>query len=74
MYYSAKKYKHLKDNPATNEQKEQANVFESYLLSKDTWLVFLIAAAVLLGIILLTLIFLRKRILLAIALIREGSR
>lgn len=74
VYYSAKEYKYRKDHPATKQQEEEANVFESYLLLKETWLVFLIASAVVLGIILLTLVFLRKRIMLAIALIREGSR
>jgi hypothetical protein len=39
-----------------------------------TWLVFLIVSAVALGIVLLMLIFLRKRIQVAVALIQEASK
>jgi choline transporter-like protein 2/4/5 len=41
---------------------------------KVTWLVFLVISAVLLGIILLVLIYLRSRIRIAIALIKEASK
>ncbi|KAG8235205.1 hypothetical protein J437_LFUL015299 [Ladona fulva] len=48
--------------------------FKSYFAKRDTWLVLLIITASLLAIILLILIFLRKRIRIAIELIREASR
>ncbi|XP_066580138.1 choline transporter-like protein 4 [Amia ocellicauda] len=45
-----------------------------YLQVKETWLAFLIILAVLEGILLLVLLFLRTRILIAIALIKEASK
>lgn len=48
--------------------------FSVYLEVQETWLAFLIIIAIVEGILLLTLIFLRKRILIAIALIQEASR
>ncbi|XP_062860339.1 choline transporter-like protein 4 [Trichomycterus rosablanca] len=45
-----------------------------YLQIRDTWLAFLIILSVVEGILLLMLIFLRTRILIAIALIQESSR
>ncbi|CAB1321097.1 unnamed protein product, partial [Coregonus sp. 'balchen'] len=48
--------------------------FKVYLQVKETWLTFLIILSVVEGILLLTLIFLRTRILIAIALIQESSK
>ncbi|XP_054879635.1 choline transporter-like protein 4 isoform X2 [Poeciliopsis prolifica] len=48
--------------------------FQSYLEVQETWLAILIILCVVEAIILLTLIFLRTRILIAIALIQESSR
>uniref|UniRef100_A0A8C7P5P0 Choline transporter-like protein n=1 Tax=Oncorhynchus mykiss TaxID=8022 RepID=A0A8C7P5P0_ONCMY len=48
--------------------------FKVYLQVKETWLAFLIILSVVEGILLLTLIFLRTRILIAIALIQESSK
>ncbi|XP_036371594.1 choline transporter-like protein 4 [Megalops cyprinoides] len=45
-----------------------------YLQVKETWLAFLIILSVLEAILILVLLFLRKRILIAIALIRESSK
>lgn len=45
-----------------------------YLQVQETWLAFLIMICIVEGILLLTLIFLRKRILIAIALIQESSK
>ena len=47
---------------------------ETYLALRKTWMVFLVTLAVLLGITLLMLIFLRNRIRFAIALIGQGSK
>jgi hypothetical protein len=47
---------------------------DQILHMKITWLVFLIISAVLLGIILVVLMFLRSRIRIAIALIKEASK
>uniref|UniRef100_A0A4W6ERM0 Choline transporter-like protein n=1 Tax=Lates calcarifer TaxID=8187 RepID=A0A4W6ERM0_LATCA len=48
--------------------------FSVYLQVQETWLAFLIIISVAEAIILLTLIFLRTRILIAIALIQESSK
>ncbi|XP_042362815.1 choline transporter-like protein 4 isoform X2 [Plectropomus leopardus] len=48
--------------------------FNVYLQVKETWLAFLIIISVAEAIILLTIIFLRTRILIAIALIQESSK
>lgn len=48
--------------------------FSVYLQVQETWLAFLIIIAIVEGILLLLLIFLRKRILIAIALIQEASK
>lgn len=48
--------------------------FNSYLQVQETWLAILIIIAIVEAILLLTLIFLRKRILIAIALIQESSK
>ncbi|KAM9838232.1 choline transporter-like protein 4 [Aulostomus maculatus] len=48
--------------------------FNVYLQVQETWLAFLIIISVVEAILLLTLIFLRTRILIAIALIQESSK
>uniref|UniRef100_H3C1F0 Choline transporter-like protein n=1 Tax=Tetraodon nigroviridis TaxID=99883 RepID=H3C1F0_TETNG len=48
--------------------------FSVYLQVQETWLAFLIIISIAEAIILLTVIFLRKRILIAIALIQESSK
>ncbi|XP_059489067.1 choline transporter-like 2 isoform X2 [Neocloeon triangulifer] len=48
--------------------------FQAYLAVKDTWLVLGIIAAVVLVIVLLITLFLRNRLRIAIALIREASK
>ncbi|XP_028251347.1 choline transporter-like protein 4 [Parambassis ranga] len=48
--------------------------FQTYLHVQETWLAFLIIICVVEAILLLTLIFLRTRILIAIALIQESSK
>ncbi|XP_049924273.1 choline transporter-like protein 2 isoform X2 [Epinephelus moara] len=48
--------------------------FTVYLQIRQTWLAFMIILAILEVIIILVLIFLRKRLLIAIALIKEASR
>jgi preprotein translocase subunit SecY len=44
------------------------------LTMKDTWLAFLIISAVTLAVVLLLVIFLRSRIRIAVALIKEASK
>ncbi|XP_013780971.2 choline transporter-like protein 2 isoform X1 [Limulus polyphemus] len=73
-YYSVKKYMSLEDQPGSDAAFSFTTNLKSYLALRDTWLAFAIISGVLLTILLLLLIFLRKRILIAIALIKEGSR
>lgn len=70
VYLTAKQYVYYRDNVV----EESDNIIDKYLGNRDTWLAFLIISSTILGIILLVLLVLRKRILLAIALIKEGSK
>lgn len=56
------------------ETKISIEQLDRILAMKDTWLAFLIISAFSLVIILLILVFLRTRILIAIALIKEASK
>lgn len=71
VYFSTTKYIYFRDNASTEDQN---SVIDQYLQNKNFWLAALIVSSVILGIILLVLLFLRKRINLAIALIKEGSK
>ncbi|XP_055298799.1 choline transporter-like 2 isoform X6 [Sitodiplosis mosellana] len=75
-YYSFKEYVHLRDRPPTdvNVNTNLSLLFDTWLQNPTTWLVFGIVAAVLLLIILLVVLVLRKRIVIAIALVKEGSK
>lgn len=68
VYLSAIKYKSLNEITQTNPG--MSSIWEQ----KDVWLAILIIVSILLGICLLMLLFLRKRILIAIALIKEASK
>lgn len=47
---------------------------DKVLQQKETWLVLMILSAILFIIVFLVILFLRKRIVVAIALIKEGSK
>lgn len=72
--FSFYKYKDLKGIPGSDDPIHFTVNFESYLSYRSTWLAFGIIAAIILGIILLIVIFLRNRIRIAIALINESSK
>lgn len=72
VYFTNSKYQYYKSNVDATE--ESSGVFNKYLSNKNLWLTFLIISATVLAIIVLILLFLRKRIVLAIALIKEGSK
>lgn len=78
VYYSSTQYKYFKDNPTLQSTGSTDLNIESmvrnWLGKSDTWFWILIVTSVLLGIILLVLIFLRARIIVAIALVKEGSK
>merc|ERR1719397_554340 len=75
------KYSALRDNPTTNTTISEAfhhnpltQDWSVYLELRDTWLVFFIGSAALLGIVLLITLILRSRIRIATALITEASK
>ncbi|XP_071356487.1 choline transporter-like protein 4 [Trachinotus anak] len=67
-------YDNYKKTSATISDIGFTTNFNVYLQVQETWLAFLIIISVAEAIILLTLIFLRTRILIAIALIQESSK
>ncbi|XP_054713879.1 choline transporter-like protein 2 [Uloborus diversus] len=73
-YYSTTRYIALKDDPAAGGKFQITLNLKSYLAKKNTWLAFAIITGAVFTIFLLILCFLRKRILIAIALIKEASR
>nr|CAD7580301.1 unnamed protein product [Timema californicum] len=74
IYVTYVKFVDLRDNPISQAERESLGEVDSLLALKNTWLVFLIISAVTLVIVLLILLFLRKRINVAVALIKEGSK
>lgn len=70
-------YKRLLHNPSMERPNSVTNLAalaDNYLKESTTWLVLLIVASVLLVIIILVVLVLRKRIVIAIALVKEGSK
>ncbi|XP_059205567.1 choline transporter-like protein 4 [Centropristis striata] len=67
-------YSNFKQAAATITDVGFTTNFKVYLQVQETWLAFLIIISVAEAIILLTIIFLRTRILIAIALIQESSK
>lgn len=67
-------YNNHKTNNASINNIGFTTNFNSYLQVQETWLAFLIVISIVEVILLLSLIFLRKRILIAIALIQESSK
>ncbi|KRT83761.1 hypothetical protein AMK59_3922 [Oryctes borbonicus] len=72
VYWAADNYRYYRDNPTAHE--EATNWLQAEFMKSGTWLGLLIAFSIILGILLIVVIFLRKRIVLAIALIKEGSK
>ncbi|XP_037044640.1 choline transporter-like 2 isoform X3 [Bradysia coprophila] len=74
-FYSVTKFIQLRDNPVeVMGGYNIASLVNEYLAKKETWLVLSIISGVVLLIIFLIVIFLRKRIVIAIALVKEGSK
>lgn len=76
VYYSYRQWMYFNDNPVDryNLQPNLKSLVNSYFVKADTWLYILIASSIALTIILLFVILFRKRIVIAIALIKEGSK
>ncbi|XP_035471999.2 choline transporter-like protein 2 isoform X2 [Scophthalmus maximus] len=77
IFHCYMEYAALKGEPGANVTLQDLGFqtdFSVYLQIRQTWLAFMIILAIVDVIIILLLIFLRKRILIAIALIKEASR
>nr|XP_008536816.1 PREDICTED: choline transporter-like protein 4 isoform X3 [Equus przewalskii] len=74
IYHCGKEYQVLRDNGASISQVGFTTNLSAYRSVRETWLAALIVLAVLEGLLLLALIFLRQRILIAIALLKESSK
>lgn len=77
IFHCSMEYVHLKNTPGANITLKELGFqmdLNVYLHIRQTWLAFTIILAIVELIIILLLIFLRKRILIAIALIKEASR
>lgn len=82
-YYSFSKYVELRSSSDSGSENLMKTFdvslsftqnLRAYTANKNTWLVLGIASAVVLAVVLLLLVFLRKRIVIAIALIKEASK
>lgn len=74
-YYSVRQFIQLRDNPVeVMGGYNLASLVNEYLAKKETWLVLSIVSGIVFLIIALIVIFLRKRIVIAIALVKEGSK
>ncbi|XP_077187018.1 choline transporter-like protein 4 [Paroedura picta] len=74
IYHSAMEYRRYKNEGATIKDVGFTTQLGVYGSVKETWLAALIVLSVVEAILLLTLIFLRNRIRIAIALIKEASQ
>ncbi|GAB1300957.1 Choline transporter-like protein 4 [Apodemus speciosus] len=74
IYHCWEQYRVFRDKGASITQLGFTTNFSAYQSVKETWLAALIILAVLEGVLLLMLIFLRQRIRIAIALLKEASR
>ncbi|OWK13258.1 SLC44A4, partial [Cervus elaphus hippelaphus] len=74
IYHCWEEYRVLRDKGASISQLGFTTNLSAYRNVQETWLAALIILAVLEGILLLMLIFLRQRICIAIALLKEASR
>lgn len=75
-YFSYRQYDFYSKNPVDryNLQPNLKSLISSYFVQANTWLYILIGTAVVLAVILLLVLVFRKRIVIAIALIKEGSK
>ncbi|XP_070274988.1 choline transporter-like protein 4 [Myotis yumanensis] len=74
IYHCWKEYRVLRDQGASITQLGFTTNLSAYRSVQETWLAALIVLAVLEGLLLLMLIFLRQRIRIAIALLKEASK
>ncbi|KAK6300663.1 hypothetical protein J4Q44_G00287610 [Coregonus suidteri] len=77
IFHCAMEYRNLKGEPGADVTIRDLGLqtdFSVYLQIRQTWLAFIIILSIVEVVIILLLIFLRKRVLIAIALIKEASR
>uniref|UniRef100_A0A182S7M0 Choline transporter-like protein n=1 Tax=Anopheles maculatus TaxID=74869 RepID=A0A182S7M0_9DIPT len=76
VYYSFREYQKIRANPVAahvNVSPNLSSLVNSWFKSDQTWLGILIVLSVILIVLLLVVLVLRKRIVIAIALVKEGS-
>lgn len=76
IYFCYMRYVDLQINPVERAPAgtNLGAFFERYLIQHETWMYFLVALSIITAIMVLVLVALRKRIVIAIALIKEGSK
>ncbi|XP_014369456.2 choline transporter-like 2 isoform X4 [Papilio machaon] len=75
IYLCYKNYIYYRDNPVSLIQTTNLKGYAQSIFTKqETWMTLLVVLAIALTILLFIIIFLRSRIVIAIALIREGSK
>uniref|UniRef100_A0A182JP45 Choline transporter-like protein n=1 Tax=Anopheles christyi TaxID=43041 RepID=A0A182JP45_9DIPT len=77
VYYSFHEYQKIRANPVAahvNVSPNLSSLVNSWFKSDQTWLWILIVLSVILTVLLLVVLVLRKRIVIAIALVKEGSK
>uniref|UniRef100_A0A4W5MML2 Choline transporter-like protein n=1 Tax=Hucho hucho TaxID=62062 RepID=A0A4W5MML2_9TELE len=77
IFHCAMEYRSLKGEPGSDVTIRDLGLqtdFSVYLQIRQTWLAFMIILSIVEVVVILLLIFLRKRVLIAIALIKEASR
>uniref|UniRef100_A0A674EDC0 Choline transporter-like protein n=1 Tax=Salmo trutta TaxID=8032 RepID=A0A674EDC0_SALTR len=77
IFHCAMEYRNLKGEPGSDVTIRDLGLqtdFSVYLQIRQTWLAFMIILSIVEVVVILLLIFLRKRVLIAIALIKEASR
>ncbi|XP_016070869.1 PREDICTED: choline transporter-like protein 4 isoform X2 [Miniopterus natalensis] len=74
IYHCWKEYQELRDMGASITQLGFTTNLSAYRSVQETWLAALVVLAVLEGLLLLMLIFLRQRIRIAVALLKEASK
>uniref|UniRef100_A0A4W5NTY7 Choline transporter-like protein n=1 Tax=Hucho hucho TaxID=62062 RepID=A0A4W5NTY7_9TELE len=77
IFHCAMEYRSLKGEPGSDVTIRDLGLqtdFSVYLQIRQTWLAFMIILSIVEVVVILLLVFLRKRVLIAIALIKEASR
>lgn len=73
-YLCYKNYLYYRENITLHQTTNLRGYVQSFLTKSETWMALVVILAIIIVILLLIVIFLRSRINVAVALIREGSK